>query len=89
MVKREVLSLKKKLFWFPLLAAVLSMGLLYSIGNIFEISFLSWSFYNENPSEGIAFEAGGSLIPVIIGFIVGFITERILNIKYKGKSNLV
>lgn len=56
---------------------------------MFNISLLSWSFYIENPSEGVSFEAGGSLIPVIIGFIVGFITERILNNKYKGESNLV
>ena len=81
--------MKKKIFWFPLLAALLSMGFLYAIGNIFEISFLSWNFYKGNPSEGVLFEAGFSVIPVIIGFIIGFITERILKIKHKDNSNLV
>ncbi|WP_338473042.1 hypothetical protein R4Z10_10140 [Niallia sp. XMNu-256] len=77
----------KKGIWFPLLAALLSMGILYTIGNIFDISFLSWSFYKENPSKGVLFEAGGSLIPVIIGIIVGFITERILKNKHNSSAN--
>ncbi|MDX8366595.1 hypothetical protein [Cytobacillus sp. IB215665] len=81
--------MKKKLFWFPLLAALISVGILYTIGNIFEISFLSWQFYKENPSEGVIFETGGSFIPIIIGFIVGFITERILKNKHKRNPNLV
>jgi len=80
---------KKKLFWFPLLAALLSIGILYTIGNVFEISFLIWNFYEENPSEGVIFEAGGSVVPIIIGFIVGFITERILKNKHKSDRNLV
>lgn len=79
--------MKKKIFWFPLLAAFLSIGILYIIGNIFEISFLSWNFYKENPSEGIIFEAGGSVIPVITGFIVGYITERIIKNNHKSNSN--
>ncbi|ULT57394.1 hypothetical protein L1999_02030 [Neobacillus drentensis] len=79
--------MKKKLFWFPLLAALLSIGILYTIGNVFEISFLSWN--KENPSEEVIFEAEGSAIPVIVGFIVGFITKLILKSKHKGNSNLV
>ncbi|AXI09257.1 hypothetical protein CUC15_10085 [Oceanobacillus zhaokaii] len=81
--------MKKKLFWFPLLASLLSIGILYTIGNIFEISFLSWNFYKENPSEGVIFETGGSVIPVIIGLILGFITELILKSKHKRNSHLV
>lgn len=81
--------LKKRLFWFALLAALLSTGGLYTIGNVFEISFLSWTFYKENSSEGVIFEAGGSVVPIIIGFIVGIILERILIHKHKRKHNLV
>jgi hypothetical protein len=80
---------KKKLFWYPLLAAILSIGILYTIGNLFKISYLSWDFYKEIPSEGFVFKAGGSVIPVIIGFIVGFITERIIKNKHNGNSKLV
>jgi hypothetical protein len=80
---------KNKLFWFPLLAALLSIGVLYTIGNVFEISLLRWNFYKENQSEGVIFEAGGSVVPIIIGFIVGFITERILKNKHKNDHNLV
>ncbi|RLL39984.1 hypothetical protein D8M04_19560 [Oceanobacillus piezotolerans] len=81
--------MKNKLLWFPLLASLLSIGILYTIGNIFEISFLSWNFYKENPSEGVIFEAEVSVIPVIIGLILGFITERILKNKHKRNSHLV
>ncbi|WP_066175196.1 hypothetical protein [Bacillus marinisedimentorum] len=62
--------MKKKTFWFPLLAALCSMVILYTTGNLFDISILSWNCYKENPSEGILFEAGGSVIPIIIGFIM-------------------
>ncbi|MDQ0231792.1 hypothetical protein [Metabacillus malikii] len=81
--------MKKKTLWLPLSAALFSTGLLYAIGNMFDITYLSWTFYKENPSEGIAFESGGSLIPIMIGFIVGFITEKIMKIKHKDDSNLV
>jgi uncharacterized membrane protein len=74
---------RKKLFWSPLVAALFSTVILYTIGNIYDISFLSWNFYQENPAEGVIFEAGGSVIPVISGFIIGFITERILKNKKK------
>ncbi|ALC91484.1 hypothetical protein AM500_18080 [Bacillus sp. FJAT-18017] len=81
--------MKKKLIWIPLLAALLSMVVLYAIGNVFEISLLSWDFYQENSSEGFAFEAGGSFLPIIIGVIIGFITERILKNRHKSNANLV
>lgn len=81
--------MKKKIFWFPLLAALLSTGVLYTIGNKFDISLLSWSFHKENPSEWVLFEAEVSVIPIIIGFIIGFITERIIRNKQKDNSNLV
>ncbi|MFP7169495.1 hypothetical protein SAMN05421663_11098 [Terribacillus halophilus] len=78
--------MQKKLFWFPLLASLLAMVLLYTIGNTFDISLLSWTFYEENASEGVVFEAGGSLIPVFIGVIAGFVTERLLKNKQKNDT---
>ncbi|MEC0303708.1 ATPase [Terribacillus saccharophilus] len=80
--------MRKKEYWIPLCASLVSMGLLYTIGNIFEIPFLSWTLYKENPSEGIVFEAGGSLVPVFIGVVLGFITERIMKRKQKDNSNI-
>lgn len=74
--------MKKKLFWFPFLAALFSMIFLYGIGYMFEISYLGW-FLNSNPNDGSIFAVAFSLNPVIIGFIVGFITERIMKKKHK------
>ncbi|PAD33788.1 hypothetical protein [Terribacillus saccharophilus] len=80
--------MKKKAFWLPILSSFLVMVLLYTIGNIFEISYLSWTFYKENPAEGVVFEAGGSLIPVLIGLIIGFVLEGILKNKQKDDIDL-
>ncbi|WP_175072809.1 hypothetical protein [Terribacillus sp. AE2B 122] len=80
--------MKKKAFWLPILSSFLVMVLLYTIGNIFEISYLSWTFYKENPSDGVVFEAGGSLIPVLIGLIIGFVLEGILKNKQKDDIDL-
>lgn len=81
--------MKHKLVWFPIVATVLSIVILYAIGNTFEISFMSWNFYSENSSEGFVYEMGGSFLPIVIGLIVGFFTERILKSKYQRNSNLV
>ncbi|MFJ6411281.1 hypothetical protein ACIQLG_00620 [Terribacillus saccharophilus] len=80
--------MKKKAFFLPILSSFLVMVLLYTIGNIFKISYLSWTFYKENPSEGVVFEAGGSLIPVLIGLIIGFVLEGILKNKQKDDIDL-
>lgn len=80
---------KHKLVWFPVIATLLIMVILYTIGNTFEISFMSWNFSSENSSEGFVYETSVSFIPIIIAFIVGFITERILKSKYQRNSNLV
>lgn len=81
--------MKKKLFWFSLLGVLLSTGFLYTIGNIFDISLLSWKFHKEDPSDWVLFEAEFSIIPIIIGIITGFITEYIIRYKQKNNSNLV
>lgn len=78
--------MKKKLFWFPLLASLLSIAILYTIGNIFEISLLQWSYYQDISSDGFSFEVGASFVPVLIGSFIGFITERILRHRYKSSS---
>ncbi|MFP7493378.1 ATPase [Terribacillus saccharophilus] len=75
----------KKQFWFPLLASILTIVFLYTIGNSFDITLLSWTFYETHSSEEVVFEAGGSLIPVLIGTIVGFITEKVMKNKQKNE----
>lgn len=80
--------MKHKLLWFPVIATLLTVVILYAIGNTFEISFMSWNFYSENSSEGFVYEINASFIPIIIAIIVGFITERILKSKYQRNANL-
>lgn len=78
--------MKKKSFWIPLIVCICTISILYLIGYLFNIEFLQW-FYFEETSSG--FISGGSLNPIIIGFIMGFITERIYKNKQKDNSNLV
>ncbi|WP_409250698.1 hypothetical protein V1502_11020 [Bacillus sp. SCS-153A] len=81
--------MKRKVFWFPLLAALGSTAILYAIGNVFEIQLLRWFYYEEITSDEFSIEAGGSIIPVFIGCLVGFITEQILKNKNKSRTDLV
>ena len=77
--------MKKKPFWIPLLFAIGTTSIFYLIGNLFNIESLSWFQFKET-STGFTF--GGSLNPIIIGFIGGFITEFICKYKQRGNSNL-
>ncbi|MGG0720221.1 ATPase [Robertmurraya massiliosenegalensis] len=62
-----------KLFWIPLMFSFGTMIVLYLIGYLFDVDFLTLKIsfsYSE-----IAF------LPIVLGLLVGFISERI--IKYK------
>ncbi|MFQ3546155.1 hypothetical protein Q7A53_18900 [Halobacillus rhizosphaerae] len=67
---------------FPLLSSVGTMGLLYWIGNIFNLSLLTFSFVLNEPLEnGFFFEANISILPFAAGLLVGFIVERLGQLK--------
>ncbi|MFS0638751.1 hypothetical protein AB1K84_22925 [Mesobacillus foraminis] len=59
--------IKTVLVGFIAFIAVSSMFLL--IGNVFDIKLFLFSFYEETPT---GFEAGGSIIPFIIGLIASY-----------------
>lgn len=80
--------MKKALIWGPLLAALLTMGTLYAIGIMLDIELLQAYYHKLDPSEGL-FEAGGSFIPILIGIIVGFITEKVLKMKQTKRTKIV
>ena len=65
---KEVKILKKTVF-VGLISFIIVSSLLISIGFWLDIKFLMFNFYQET-SKG--FEAGGSVIPFIIGLICSY-----------------
>lgn len=65
-----------KSFWIPLIASFGTMILLYIIGFIADINFLVFKI---SPSYTEI-----SFLPIIVGILIGFISERI--IKYKSQK---
>ena len=66
-----------KAFWIPLIASLGTMILLYLIGGIADIDFLVLKI--SLPYSEI------SLLPIVVGIIVGFISERIIKLKSKSR----
>ncbi len=62
-----------KSFWIPLLASFGTMILLYLIGYIAEIDFLILKISLS--------ETEIALLPIAVGILVGFISERIIKLK--------
>lgn len=74
--------MKKNPICLPLITAIGTMVLLYLMGGAFNIPFLEWSFYKATPPSGdFLYKASGSLIPIIIGVMVGFVTEWLVKKK--------
>ena len=63
----------------PGIVAIAVSIVLYNIGNAYEISWMRF-YYEQEVSTGNGFEleTGGSMIPLLIGIVAGFVTERIL-----------
>ncbi|MFC4353872.1 hypothetical protein ACFO0S_02175 [Chryseomicrobium palamuruense] len=71
--------MKLKLLFIPLAVTLITIVGLYTIGNLFEISFLRWDYELVIPDrDGFIIEYGGSIIPIIIGIVAGFVSERVL-----------
>lgn len=74
----------KKSFWFPLLSSLITVIFLYLVGFIFNLSIFEFKiFQNENQKDGLILDAEIALLPIVIGFYVGFIVDRILKIEKK------
>ena len=77
-----------RIIWFPLLSSVGTMGLLYWIGNIFNLSLLRFSFVLNEPLEnGLIFDANISILPFAIGLIVGFFVQSIVKSQNQTRQN--
>ena len=64
-----------KSLWVPLIASFGTMILLYIIGFIANIDVLVFKF---SPSYTEI-----ALLPIVVGIVVGFITERIIKLKFQ------
>ena len=66
-----------KSYWFrfPLIASFGTIVILYIIGFIADIDFLMFKI------SGTYTEV--SLLPIVVGILIGFISERIINYKFK------
>ncbi|MEK4487992.1 ATPase [Psychrobacillus sp. FSL H8-0484] len=74
----------RKSLWFPLLSSFGTMGLLYLIGFIFDLSILEFKiFQNEPLKDGSLLDAEIALLPIAIGLVVGFIVERRVKVQNK------
>ena len=62
-----------KSFWIPLMASFGTMILLYILGFIADIDFLKLKISLS--------DAEISLLPILVGMFVGFISERIIKLK--------
>ena len=62
-----------KSFWIPLMASFGTMILLYIIGFIADIDFLIFKISLS--------ETEIALLPIAVGMLVGFISERIIKLK--------
>lgn len=71
--------MKFKQIILPIVVTLLTIVLLYMIGAQFKINILRWNYKEVTPDGGgFMVEYGGSIIPIIIGIIAGFITERVM-----------
>lgn len=69
--------MKFKSIFIPILVFILTTVFLYFVGYTFHISGLKW-FYEKHSQNGLLIEAGGSLVPIVIGVFLGFLTEYII-----------
>jgi membrane protease YdiL (CAAX protease family) len=78
---------KKKTFWIPTIASILTTSVLYLCGHLYNIESLRWFNFTETSNGGFTF--GGSLNPIIFGFVAGFIAEWIYKSRKKNRTDLV
>lgn len=76
--------MKKKTFWIPIIVFIVTTSVLYLCGHLFNIESLKWFNFEETSNGGFTF--GGSLNPIIFGFVIGFIAEWIYISRNKNRT---
>lgn len=72
----------RKSLSFPLLSSFGTVILLYLIGLKFHLSILELKFLkNELLNDGLSLNFQIAPLPIAIGLVVGFIVERIVNVR--------
>ncbi|MGG2027397.1 hypothetical protein AB1282_17005 [Gottfriedia sp. S16(2024)] len=76
--------MKRKTFWIPTIVFIVTTFVLYLCGYLFNIEYLKWFNFEETSNGGFSF--GGSLNPIIFGFVIGKVVEWIY--KSREKNNI-
>lgn len=71
--------MKRPVFW-PIVATVITAGLVFTFGNVTNNAFLELRIGPGNMEITFA--------PILIGLVAGFVTERILIRKQRESSNV-
>ncbi|WP_404330330.1 hypothetical protein [Mesobacillus maritimus] len=79
--------MKLKSFVVTFGSFVLTTALLYLIGHVFTIPLLMFHYEYTDNANGF-FLTTGSLVPIIIGLVISFISERIYLYKHKHRTRL-
>ncbi|MGG1674247.1 hypothetical protein ACIFOT_00700 [Neobacillus sp. NRS-1170] len=67
--------MKMGTFWIPTIVFMITTSVLYLCDHLYNIELFSWFNFEETSNGGFTF--GGSLNPIIYGFVAGFIAEWI------------
>ncbi|MDR7000723.1 hypothetical protein [Neobacillus niacini] len=76
--------MKLKSFIVAFSSLFFTTGLLYLVGNFFEIPWLMFQAEYTNTENGFSFSTG-SLIPLMVGLIISFFAEKIFLYKHRQK----
>ena len=76
--------MKMKAFIIPTIVFFVTTSVLYLCGQLYNIDSLKWFNFEETSNGGFAF--GGSLNPIIFGFVAGFIVEWIYKSREKNRT---
>lgn len=70
--------MKKRKFIVGLTTFLITTGLLFGIGYMFEIPWLMFHHEFTDPSTGL-YTITGSVAPVVLGIMFSYFSERIIN----------
>lgn len=77
--------MKRKTLLVPTIVFIVTTFVLYLCGYLFNIEYLRWFNFEEASNAGFSF--GGSLNPIIFGFVTGLVVELIYKSRNKNRTN--